>query len=383
MRYLDYKKLIGRQDGNIMFTALMIMAILSIIGLYANSIATTELQITTNVGTNTMAFYNADAGVQHTLARIKQQLNAGIDINNIDLTDSEYQAPNGFSFAVTMDDPWSNNSGPHRFVSTGSGPRGAALSIEAMFTNTLEVHPAFKVGMLSGGDISINGAPDITGSIHANGNVVQNGSGIIRGNVSASGNVTIGSTIEGGGAYANADLMELPMITSDHFNAWRTQAMITPNTYSNGNYTVPDTGNLNGKIIFVDGNVTIPKSTDPNADNSLINATIIATGDVTFGGQSTLESTGGPVGVVVIAGGNIFFNGSGDSYGVFWCNGTFTRSGSNKVNGTIVAGNAVENLDITPDSGFKFTYVDNINSTILPKKISVKLVSWADQGLLY
>jgi hypothetical protein len=383
MRYLDYKQLIGRQDGNIMFTALMIMAILSIIGLYANSIATTELQITTNVETNTMAFYNADAGVQHTLARIKQQLNAGTDINNIDLNNSEYQAPNGFSFAVTMDDPWSNSSGPHRFVSTGSGPRGAVFSIEAVFTNTIEVHPAFKLGMVSGGDISINGASDITGSIHANGNVVQNGSGIIRGNVSAGGNVTIGSTIEGGSAYANADLMELPRITSDHFNAWRTQAMITPNTYLNGNYTVPDTGNLNGKIIFVDGNVTIANSTDPNADNSLINATIIATGDVTFSGQSTLESPGGPVGVVVMAGGNILFNGSGDGYGVFWCNGTFTRNGSNKVNGTIVAGNGVEDLDITLGSSFKFSHIDNINNTILPKEISLKLVSWADQGLLY
>jgi Tfp pilus assembly protein PilX len=378
MQHIDHKSLIRRQDGSIMVTALMIMSILSIVGIYANNIAGTELQITTNVETNTMAFYDADAGVQHTLALIKQQLNTGTTINNIDLTDSEYQAPTGFSFTVTTDNPWLNNSGPHRFVSTGKGPRNATHSIEVSFTNTLEVHPAFKVGILSDGDININGAPDMTGSIHANGDVVQNGAGIIRGNVSAGNSVSIGSTVEDGGIYANADLFDVPQVTTDHFNAWRTQAMIAPNSYVNGNHTVPDTGNLNGKIIFVDGDVTIPNS----GSNSIINATIIATGNVTFRGQSTLESPGGPVGVVVISGGDILFNGSGDSWGAFWCNGSFKRNGSSNVNGAIVAGNAVADLDITFNGAFEFIHSDNINSNIVPKEMSVKLASWADQGLV-
>ncbi len=378
MKYLDYKNRIDRQDGSIMVTALMIMSILSIIGIYANTIATTELQITTNVETSNMAFYNADAGVQHTLAQIKQQLNATTNkktIEQIDLTHSDYQAPNGFSFAATKVGAWSG-SGPHSFFSTGSGPRDATHIIKVSFTSTPEVHPAFKVGILSDGNIDINGAPDMTGSIHANGDVVQTGGGIIRGNVSAGNSVSIGSTIEDGGVYANADLIEVPKVTSEDFNAWESIAKNDPNNlYVNGNYTFRDTGNLNGKIIFVNGDVTIPNS----GANSVINATIIATGDVTFRGQSTLESPGGPVGVVVIAGQDILFNGSGDSWGAFWCNGSFRRNGSSNVNGAIVAGNAVADLDITFNGAFEFTHSDNINSNIIPKEISVKLASWSDQ----
>ncbi len=381
MQNLNKKNRLKQQDGSIMVTALMIMAILSIIGLYANNVATTELQITTNVQANQMAFYDADAGAQHTLAIILQQLNNGTNIGSIDLTDNVYQAPSGFNFVVTQDATWSG-SGPHQFVSTGTGPRNSTHSIEVTFNNTLGVHPAFDVGILSDGDIVINGAPDMIGSMHANGDVIQNGAGTINGMVSAGGNISIDSIDPDGKPVPqeeNAELREVPKITNADFDAWRTLAETTPNIYVNGSHTVhhSDTGDLNGKIIFVDGDLTIQGGGD-----SIVNATIIATGDVTFRGQSETQSLGGPVEVAVIAGGNITFNGSGDSWGVFWCNGNFRRNGAANVNGAIVAGNAIEDLDITFNGSFSFEHSSNINNNFIPKKTYVKIASWADQGML-
>ncbi len=65
------------QQGGAMIMALMIMAILSIIGISVINTSVTDLQITSNVQAHNMAMYDADAGVQHTLAMVKP------DIRNI------------------------------------------------------------------------------------------------------------------------------------------------------------------------------------------------------------------------------------------------------------------------------------------------------------
>jgi hypothetical protein len=377
MQHIEFKKCLRQQDGSIIITALMIMVILSIIGIYANNIATTESQITTNVETNQMAFYDADAGVQHTLAMIRQQLNNDILINEINLSDSSYDAPTGFSFEVTKVGTWLENDPFYFFESIGYGPHGASFSIDVTFTKTEEVKEEFKIGILSDGDIIINGGPIMEGNLHANGDIEQTGVGTIEGDVSAVGTASVDSVQPTGfGTYSNAAPVDVPLITSDHFNEWRSKAQSEPgNTYASGNYTVSDTGNLSGKIIFVDGDVTIPNTT-AGAD-AIVNATIIATGDVTFRGQSTTESPGGPVGVAVIAGGNIEFNGQGDSHGIFWSNGSFTRNGSSNVNGGVVASSIV-----TFNGGFTFTHATNINNDNLPTVKIVQLDSWADQGML-
>jgi hypothetical protein len=359
-----------------MITALMIMSILSIIGIYANSIATTELQITTNVETSNMAFYNADAGVQHTLARIKQQLNAGSNISNIDLTDSDYQPPNGFSFVVTTEDSWSG-SGPHKFVSTGSGPRESTNSIEVTFTNTLETHPAFKVGILSDGDITINGAPNITGSMHANGNIDQGGNGTINGSVSAVGTTNVGSVVSES-VTSGADEMDVPMVTQTDFLYWEGLAnihVLAEDLPKQGNktqpYEFPPDGDddYNNIIVFVDGDITVN-------GNTFQNVTFVATGEINVNGASAMNADGS-IGTAMIAGGDIIFNGSSTLNGAFWCNGSAVWNGSGFVHGAIVSrGN------ITRNGVMNFVYHENITNENLPQEMSVKMASWADKGLL-
>jgi len=371
MHYTLNKNRLGQQDGSIMVTALMFMSILSIIGIYANNVATTEIQMTTNVQTNQMAFFDADAGVQRTLAMIREQLNDNIQIEDIDLNDSEYQAPTGFTFEVTKIGTWDEADPVYFFESTGFGPNkpnGASFTIEVAFTRSTQIHPAFNIGILSDGDITLNGEPNVVGNIHANGNVEQkSGDGSITGYVSAVGTAVVDATVSGG-VSSGVDPIEVPYISSEQFDEWRAMADIR----EDGPYTFSSTGNLNGQIIFVDGDLTIPNG------NIVINATFIATGDITFRGQSIVESPGGPIGVAVISGGDILFNGSGHSEGVFWCNGSFTRNGSNNITGSIVSGL----YEVTFNGGFTFEHEGNINNDHLPTIKLVSLDSWADQGLL-
>ncbi|HMA67648.1 MAG TPA: pilus assembly PilX N-terminal domain-containing protein, partial [Desulfosalsimonadaceae bacterium] len=60
-----------------MTAALMITAILTLIGVYCLAASTTEQQIAANMHIRKQAFYNADAGVQFALASLKKDLQSG------------------------------------------------------------------------------------------------------------------------------------------------------------------------------------------------------------------------------------------------------------------------------------------------------------------
>lgn len=370
---------LNNQNGFTTLVAIATLAILSITGIYALNVSTTEQQITTNVDHQKEAFYQADAGVQHTLAVIRNKIIEEIEDGNlkdidsidfdtlIDFSDSVYQSSD-FSFdSPSKEGSW--GASPYKFQITGHGPRNAASTIEVAFTPDVDVDKAFKVGILSDGDININGAPDMLGSLHANGSVTQSGEGNIDGNVSAVGTVDVDSTVTGD-SKPGADPMDVPKVSDEDFAEWETNADVT---YS-GDTTLDDSDIGEGDIIFVDGNVTIQNKTE-------VKATIIATGDVTFNGQSTIESPGDnpALETLIIAGGNITFNGSGDSWGVFWSNGSFSRNGSSDVNGSVVAGDTVEDLDIEFNGTFSFDNSENIDNEFVPKEMTIMLTSWSDQ----
>ena len=139
-------RLIKNTDGSMMMVVLMIMAILSIMGFYAVSISNTEQQITTNVHTQKQAFYNADAGVQFTIASLKKDLEDGNAVLPTDTGTPKnftpYSAPPAkFSFAISPINLVDVSSPPiFEFTSTGSAQNAFAeieSQIIARFTQPL------------------------------------------------------------------------------------------------------------------------------------------------------------------------------------------------------------------------------------------------------
>jgi len=123
MKNFQCAKILKQQDGSMMIVALMIMAILSIIGINAISISSTEQQITVNSQTQQSAFYDADSGVQYTLGSIENALKnpvSGVLVLPVSVGDTvpyAYGMPAGFSFGIS--DITMPNTASYAFTSTG------------------------------------------------------------------------------------------------------------------------------------------------------------------------------------------------------------------------------------------------------------------------
>ncbi len=392
------------QNGGTMIMALMIMAILSIIGISVTNTSVTELQITGNIQASNMAMYDADAGVQYTLAMLKP------DLRDIFSNQPTNQSPSsftvsGFSFTITPENwPWSG-SGPHNFISKGStaygmSTRDAEFEIQVTLTISDPPHPAFMVGMLSEADITLTGMneagcgfdssgvliTDCDVLIHSNSDVTVN-NGDIWGSLSASGTVG-GNAHSEGGNINGADEMEVPAITTELFNGWRSAIQagdyglyknITndipnnnkyPNSITNeaiylGTTGVSLEGHVENSIIFVDGDVELKQNT--NFSN---NSTIIATGKVTIKGTSNFSGN-------IIAGGTIEFNGGSSSTGLLWSNGEVILNGTNDYTGSIVA-----HGEISHNGGVDFIRFLDEDNEFIPRRYIFSKISWADKKLL-
>ena len=131
-----FSRLLRSQEGSMMVVALMVMAILSIMGFYAVSMSNTEQHITTHVHTQKQAFYNADAGVQFAVASLKEELEAGNNVlpddpdTPVDF-DPATSPPSDFSFTISqinLDDTGPNDI--YEFTSTGMA-KNAFTEIES------------------------------------------------------------------------------------------------------------------------------------------------------------------------------------------------------------------------------------------------------------
>ena len=348
------KKLLKNEDGFVLVLALFTMLILTVIGISATTKTALELQVSTSDRVYNRTFYQADAGVQYVLASIRADLQDPANPAEIeDIDPSSYPVPAGFSFQIAAPDYSTIGVGQDFwFTVTGTGQGNSETSITVTFQVDAPPKPAFGLGIITDGNLNINGAPYIDGGMHANGNIDQNGAGIINGTVTAAGTVSVGSATSSP-PQGGVDPIEVPFITEDIFNDLRTRAQTSPNTYidnsgsngkgkpGSGSHDFSTSGDLGGAIIFVDGDVTI--------SGDIQNGSIIATGNITVNGSSQL--TAGQIGVAMAAGGNITMNGASDSYGLFWSNGSFVQNGASTVHGSIVStGN------ITRNGAFNFEF---------------------------
>jgi hypothetical protein len=218
-------------------------------------------------------------------------------------------------------------------------------------TTTTTLDPAFGIGILTDGDLRINGSSSITGGTHTNGDTRFNGSGTVTGTVSSHGSITTNGNWNTGAETPNANTINVPSVTDTWLAQLRTAAQ-DAGTYHSGNFNFNGSGDLGNQVIFAEGNLTL--------NGSITNGTIVAKGNVTINGSSQINGNG-VIGTAIVAKGNITMNGASDSYGAFWSNGSFVQNGASRVVGTIVSIG-----DITRNGSFNFTANGNIQNNNLP-----------------
>lgn len=363
------------QKGLALITALLMLLSLSVVGIVAVNSSNIETLITTNTKVSKQAFFLAEAGGQEAKEILRQRIivqgsTLDAQINLVKGADGILETADDLPFisrtlgAGSYSVRLTERSGPNvTLTSTGSGPLNSRAVVKLLVnvdttpaqpgqtTTTTTINPAFGVGILTNGDLRINGSSNIDGGTHTNGDTRFNGSGTVTGTVSSHGSITTNGNWNTGAKTPNVTTVDVPSVT----DAWLAQlkaAAQTAGTYHSGNFNFNGSGDLGGQIIFAEGNLTL--------NGSITNGTIVATGNVTINGSSQINGNG-VIGTAIVAKGNITMNGSSDSHGAFWSNGSFVQNGASRVIGSIVSMG-----DITRNGSFNFTANGNIQNNNLP-----------------
>lgn len=383
-------KLLRPQRGAALIVGLILLLVGSIVALASMRGSTLQEGMTANLNNKAISFMAAEAGA----TAFWQWLSTGgfdweddswhDDWQQAGIPTDDAEAQNMGDFGHFWIDPaevlWSASA--VTVTVNGLSRLGAdapiaetRLRLEFALPTPGDVLPAFRAGLLSDHDITINGDATLTGSAHANGDFTNmSGSSTLndRSGTDADGNpITLASTVSAHGdvtmhhdvGTAESKLSNVPQIdvpsAADHIAANMGNAGVI------NSCTIP-AGDGGGAVYYCDGNAT--------TSGDFANVTIMASGNVTHNGAAQLGGDGALT-VAIIAGGNITVNGSNDTYGVFWADGTVTQNGSSVLGGAIVAGGS-----ITRNGTFNYTQYDNFGNLLLPlgPDTPLSIQTWAE-----
>jgi hypothetical protein len=381
------------ENGSTLVVTVLVLVILSILGTAALTMTNTELLIARNMKLNSKAFYNAEAGVNFALSNIKQGLiNSTLELDGIQIDKEDLD--NGINLNSTLGiSSFDANeiyfsyigilskvsSDRYCFITQGKDNEqsNGEVQIESCFDVEKIPYNVFKKGIVSGGNIYMHGEVNVSGSLHANGYISQSGAGnsIINGDVTSVSESTVSADVNGTVGWGEDYRIHIPTVTQDN----------TPNE-EDANVVLEDGGqidsdlidgvweesNIDSPIIYVKGDLTVVNDADVSG------LTIISEGTINFRGHSSWNESD-EIKTTIIAMQDIEFNGSGDSYGVFWCNGSFIRNGSSLVHGSIVAGAAVDDTDVDFSGKMEFKYIDKISDDIpVPSPLEPVQITWKE-----
>lgn len=143
------------QDGMVLVTAMMFMAILFLLGTAAYLIASIDLQIGGNARAAKHAFYDAEAGVQYAIARMQTGLEAGTfslpsAVNGVEPLPIT-AAPSGYNFAYEGDEITRLARNVYEMTVYGGGARNSGAKLVVTFKR------ASKIEFAAFGDVSFDG----------------------------------------------------------------------------------------------------------------------------------------------------------------------------------------------------------------------------------
>ncbi|MCF8144711.1 MAG: pilus assembly PilX N-terminal domain-containing protein [Deltaproteobacteria bacterium] len=392
---MGFAKTFENDRGAALVIALMFLAIVALAGSTAVILTSTDIQIGSNYKSSSSAFYNADAGVNFALAKMKAGLTANpktfqlptvvwdpdnpTDPNSFTvLTSAPFAAPAGFSFSYEA--PGVTMIANNIFTFTAIGANPDDTEAQAVITATFSPSGLFNYGIFGdlGVTLSGNGRTDsydssagpYTWATHNNeGDVGTNA--ITAGAISLSGNAKVyGDAMAGKGGnpatcvttsgnaavvppgqkLAADEQKDMPAITDPgggtNIPAWNLSGN-SSDTLSGGTYRLPGisitanaTGTISGHVIlYVTGNINI--SGNGNlvipAGSSL---TIYASGSVSISGNGISNNTGYPKNLQIYGTStcnSVTVSGNGNVYGAIYApSATVSVTGNGDIYGSVI-----------------------------------------------
>ncbi|MGY6567334.1 MAG: PilX N-terminal domain-containing pilus assembly protein [Halomonadaceae bacterium] len=246
---------------------------------------------------------------------------------------------------------------------------GASLPVFAEVVFDTGPNPAFTNGLLSADYIHVTGQSTVHGNVHSNGTVDIK--------LRSSSNATVSDGSDG--------MVEVPLPGSRPVGEDMSACDVTsPPAYCYKSYepaifsqfqqrsgvinscNVSIAALADGSTVYCNGDLTVQGG---SIDSRKV--TLVATGNVTMNGATSSDGAASEIGLFVIAGQDITFNGSTDNYGVFWAGGYVRQNGNSNLYGSIVAGTYIRS-----NGGIDFTSVNNVTNPDTHVPLTPRLVAW-------
>ncbi|OGI00618.1 MAG: hypothetical protein A2Y25_04500 [Candidatus Melainabacteria bacterium GWF2_37_15] len=320
---------------------------------------TNTSQITDNKS-GTIAYYAAESGVEEVKNYFNRNMSSlGEDLSALPLPE------NGSSFVLANNaeyyvDSLSYENANTMIVVDVVGQYGTAYRKIHAKLNT-EIPSVFNdYGLLTNGVLTITGDTTLNMDVHANGGAEIPDNANLLNNAAVTQSAPINNQ-----SYPDAQIVPTIYVPVVPINDLRTQSQIdniildinqadlqtqianapagskiyiggTAQQINQNNVNL--SGNMQGKTIFLDGNITI----DVDGANPLSNATVITAGSARItGGADIQTSHPDEIDVVFACGGNLALEGQREFTGLFWVNGEFKQDGASTLTGRVVAEDAI------------------------------------------
>ncbi len=217
-------------------------------------------------------------------------------------------------------------------VIVGHDPQKKALSrVRALFQcqalgGNHPVPQVFRMGMVTAGRLLLQNPVELSGDFHAGqGHSLHPSEWYDR---LRAGQYSVTQAVERGQPDYR-QLVEIPSITEERFQWYRSAARLPGNRYLSGDQHLSLAGDQGGTLLMVEGNLRLK-------GEGLSGMIVVATGWLVFEGFTSRPPEGG-VTVALVAGGDVVLFPDPEIAAVFWCNGSWKVSGSGKVVGTVVS----------------------------------------------
>jgi len=351
----------NKEKGAALVTVLLAMLGLTLIGTTAFLMSGADLKTISHYRDSQQVLYAAEAGVQSLLAGFRGHPELFLlkkTGSEITLPFTEPEQANWKQFRLWVEalrydpgavpgfaelivqavDPLNQTSARLKVTILGGFSGGAQ-----------EATPPFRIGLLTAGSLQLAGSPQLQTHIHAN-------QGFSLDPALVDGLRQQQFTVSQSADPLRSDYREaweVPVLQPADFERLRGQAQEKGNHYFAGPQTLKLTGDQQGTLFFVEGEVTLQ-------GEELSGITLVSTGKITFKGTARLNGDQ-KLNVAFLAGGELLLEAGTEAAGVFWSGGAFIPPVNGSLEGLIVSRGSIHS-----SGPFNFRRSDRIDNPYLP-----------------
>ena len=326
-----------QEKGAALVAVLLAMLGLTIIGTTAFLMSGADLKTISHYRDSQQALYAAEAGVQTLLADFRGHP----ELFLLKKTGSEIALPfqepaqaNWKQYRLWVESLRYDPAAVPGFVElivqavdplNQTSARLKATILGVLSGGAQEVSPPFRIGMLTAGSLQLGGGLQLQTHIHAN-------QGFNLDPELVDGLRQQQYTVSQSADSLRSDYREsweVPVLQPADFERLREQAQGKGNQYLTGPQTLKLTGDQQGTLLFVEGEVTLQ-------GEELSGITLVSTGKITFKGTARLNGDQ-KLNVALLAGGDIVLEAGTEAAGVFWSGGSFVPPTGGSLEGLIVS----------------------------------------------